>query len=568
MTKYTVLIVFILFSSFFILYFSTGFAEAAYIKAPPSPMGPVVNDPTLVVEKVNDKPLNIPTSMAFLGNNDILVTEKETGKVIRVLNGIVQDENPLLDVDVATAIERGLLGIAISKTDQNPDGKTYVFIYYTESGGGKDGDDVSNNVDPAGNRLYRYEYQDGKLVNPVLLLDLPATPENDRGEHNGGKVLVGPDKNVYLVIGEVGAHRTQAQNVKDGPKADGTGGVLRITQDGKPVPGITIFGDKDPLNLYYAIGIRNSFGIDFDPVTRTLWDTENGPTAGDEVNMVEPGFNSGWVQIQGMANRDTLGTGATVDDLVTLGNSKYRDPEFTWGIPVGVTDAKFLNSDLLGKQYQNNLFVGDIDNGIIFRFILNQQRNGIDFTSKEYGGDLQALADKEANTPREMAPLIFGQGFGGITDLDVGPDGYLYVLTYFGDLYRIMPKSASVGSDNNGNIVNQQNAKETIPQSESNDQKSNTNTVKVNIVGVDEGDKSYSPNPVRIEKGQTVTWINGDVVSHTVTSGSPDDTNAGKDFDSKSILPGLTYSLTFDKRGTYEYFCFYHPSMIGEIIVK
>ena len=189
-------------------------AYGAYAKAPQSPTGPTVKDEKLTVEKVTDG-LEKPTSMAFLGPNDILVTEKETGKVIHVINGKIQDD-PVLDVDVATSIERGLLGIAISK---QPDGKTFVFLSYTESGNGKDGSDFEDDVDPAGNRLYRYEYVDGKLENPVLLLDLTAIPDNGRGEHNGGKIRIGPDNNVYYVVGEVGGHRTQAQNEENGPKA-------------------------------------------------------------------------------------------------------------------------------------------------------------------------------------------------------------------------------------------------------------------------------------------------------------------------------------------------------------
>src|SRR4249920_203837 len=137
----------------------------AYAKAPLSPTGPTVNDDTLTVEKVVDG-LDIPTSMAFLAPNDILVTEKTTGKVMRVTNGFVLPQ-PVLDVPVASAIERGLLGIAISK---QPDGKTYVFLSYTESGDGVDGSDVDALVDPLGNRLYRYEFVDGKLINQVLLL--------------------------------------------------------------------------------------------------------------------------------------------------------------------------------------------------------------------------------------------------------------------------------------------------------------------------------------------------------------------------------------------------------------
>ena len=137
------------------------------------------------------------------------------------------------------------------------DTKTYVFLYYTESGGGKDGDNINAGVEPVGNRFYKYEYYDGKLINPTLLLDLPATPVNNKGEHNGGKVIIGPDNNIYTVIGDVGAHRTQSQNVVNGPAVDGASGIIRLTPTGEFV-GDPIFGTEGPLRLYYAMGIRNT----------------------------------------------------------------------------------------------------------------------------------------------------------------------------------------------------------------------------------------------------------------------------------------------------------------------
>ncbi len=279
------------------LYFSVPLAIGAYSKASPLSDGPVLADNGLAVKKVTDD-LDFPTSMAFLGENDILVTEKNTGKVIRIVNGEIIDE-PVIDIAVATQIERGLLGIDVSKDPYS--GKIYAFLYYTESGNGEDASDIENGVDPLGNRLYRYELVEDKMINPLLLLDLPADPiKEGRTDHNGGKVVVGPDNNVYLIVGEVGGHRTQAQNIADGPDPNGLGGILRITQDGKIVESDTpIFGETSPLNIYYAMGIRNSFGMDFDPVTGNLWDTENGASYGDEINLVTAGFNSGWAQIQG-----------------------------------------------------------------------------------------------------------------------------------------------------------------------------------------------------------------------------------------------------------------------------
>jgi len=553
----------------FLLFYSNhstiNLSYGAYAKAPLSPSGPTVNDDNLVVEKVTDG-LEIPTSMAFLGPNDILVTEKESGKVMQVIDGQIQD-TPVLDVAVANSIERGLLGIAVANQS---DGKTFVFLSYTESGNDVDGSDVEDDVDPSGNRLYRYEYLDGKLENPILLLDLPAIPDNGRGEHNGGKIRIGPDNNVYYIVGEVGGHRTQAQNNEEGPEPNGLGGVLRITQDGQVVNGEVIFGNESPLDLYYAMGIRNSFGMDFDPVTGNLWDTENGPTAGDEINLIYPGFNGGWSLIQGFSKDDLLGTGATPDDLVYFGKGSYAEPKLSWITPIGITALKFLNSDKLGDQYQNNMFVGDINNGLLYRFILNESRDGLSF-DKGTAGNIALLDDSVVNDPKENQPFIFGQGFGGITDIEVGPDGYLYVLSFTGSLFRILPTSASTTTSTDLSSTNTSTAedKEDNEQSTSDDQATsqNNDSSPAVILGIN-GDNSYSPNPIIIQSGQTITWYNGDTISHTVTSGQDSGENAGEAFDSEAIIPNQYYSITFDNSGEYQYYCFYHPSMVGEVIVE
>ena len=542
---YSLAIILILLSS---NYSSVNFSYGAYSKAQPSPDGPTINDDSLTVEKVTSD-LTFPTSMTFVGNNDILVTEKNTGRVMRVLDGQVQD-NPLVDLSVASKIERGLLGIAASK---HLDGKIFVFLSYTESGNNEDGSDVSNNVDPLGNRLYRYQYVDGKLIDPVLLLDLTAIPNNlNRTDHNGGKVTIGPDNNVYMIMGEVGGHRTQAQNIGNGPAPNGLGGVLRITQDGGLVDDEPIFGADLPLGVYYAMGIRNSFGIDFDPMTGNLWDTENGPTAGDEINLVFPGFNSGWSLIQGFSNDDLLGNGATPNDLVSFGNGKYAEPKFAWHIPIGPTALKFLNSDKLGKEYENDMFVGDINNGNLYRFTLNEARDDIVINNTNVGGTA-TLADKKVDNPVESIPITFGQGFGGITDIQVGPDGYMYVLSYTGDLYKILPTSQS-----------------TIPKAQSTLSQSSVvpeGSILVTINGIS-GDNSYAPNPITINSGETITWYNADTISHTATSGSDSDPDEGQLFDSDAILSKQAFTLKFDNKGTFDYYCVYHPSMVGEIVVK
>ena len=227
--------------------------------------GPSVSDSALQVSKEAEG-LLLPTAMAFLEENRILVLEKDNGTVRMVEDGVLRDD-PILDLAVANENERGMLGIAASEANDT----TFVFLYFTESGGGTDGDD-RNAIEPAGNRLYRYELVNDRLVNPELLLDLPAIPGP---RYNGGPVLVGPDGFVYVIIGDVEGHTTQAQNFEDGPAADGTSGILRVGMNGEVPPSVIgsgVFG-----KYYYAYGIRNSFGMDFDPATGNLWDTETAP---------------------------------------------------------------------------------------------------------------------------------------------------------------------------------------------------------------------------------------------------------------------------------------------------
>ena len=139
----------------------------------------------------------------------------------------------------------------------------------------------------------------------------------------GGIIAIGPDNNLYVSVGDLdGTFRgrkydTMAQNYVNSSLLDGRSGILRLDQEGMPV-GDGILGSTIPLNLYYAYGIRNSFGFDWDPVTDKLWDTENGPHYGDEINLVEPGFNSGWVKVQGIWEPNFEQMGKIIHDPLQL----------------------------------------------------------------------------------------------------------------------------------------------------------------------------------------------------------------------------------------------------------
>lgn len=420
-----------------------------------------------------------PISMGFIGQNDLLVLEKE-GKVQRVIDNKILPY-PILDITsiINSAGERGLLGIAISEgngsdTDNRYNKDLDIYLLYTEKT--TNSEFINNYCTPENcksnelvvNSLYKYKFKNDKLVNPELLLRTPVD-RNSSLFHIGGVITVGPDKNVYVTAGDgnicvspedcenlliEGALRSQTTNFENGIRPSGNGGILSVNVNGEINNYDNILGYDYPLNLYYAYGIRNSFGIDFDPITGYLWDTENGPAFGDEINLVKPGFNSGWAKKQGVwsiVNPSQLAVdpppgierGYHLSDNPQItneperfvnfnGNGKYSDPEFTWNYTVGVTSIEFFNSDKLGEEYKNDLFVGTFNDGLIYNFNLNNDR-----TQLALNGELQ---DKVAESNEQLQDVIFGKNMESITDLETGPDGYLYVLSIGeGKLWRIVP---------------------------------------------------------------------------------------------------------------------------------
>jgi glucose/arabinose dehydrogenase len=427
--------------------------------------GPKVTDSNLKVELVA-RNLDFPTAIDFLGNDDLLLTEKNTGNVYEIINGNVTA--PLIHLNVTTRDERGLLGLAISGNGNNGSrDNTFVYLYYTLCGKDKATDSevsqqflngekvgqptVKGGSKKCGNYVYRFELdaKNNKLVAPQLIASLPGLPGPS---HNGGKLLMDKEKNLFVTIGDLQTTKfnqnktgydTKAQNIINGTFPDGRAGILRITQDGKPVGNGTL-GVDYPLNLYYAYGIKNSFGIGLDPVTDNLWDTENGPQFGDEINLVKPGFNSGWEKVQGIWKLNQTREKDGIFDNSTKGvefvdfssKGKYSNPEFVWDKPVAPTALAFLDSDKLGQQYTNDMFVGSAKKGTLFHFDLKPDRESLDLI-----GD---LADLVYSKKDDSSKIVFGENFGVVTDLKVGPDGYLYVVSGSGEtgtgaIYRIVP---------------------------------------------------------------------------------------------------------------------------------
>ncbi len=354
---------------------------------------PSIKDDNFIVQKYVTEICCSPTTMAFEGN-DILILQKDSGNVILIQDG-KQQNNTVLHENITNTGEQGMLGITTVGSK--------VYLYFTESS--------KQLGPPLGKRVYSYDWNGQALVNRVLIKDLPQT----QFYHNGGAMVTSQNGSVFLVVGDAGRYG-KLENHQDG-EPDDTGVILRIAPPGP----------------YYAMGIRNSFGLAFDPVNGNLWETENGPTENDEINIVPPNFNSGWDVITGPANSTQLA------NLPGFPGYVYHDPQFTWAKPVAPTGLSFVNSKEFEK-YKNSLFVGDCNNGNLYRFELNSQRDGFVFNSVH-------LTDKVANIGDSMDEIIFGMGFGCITDVKQGPDGLLYIVSLSdGTIYRIIPKDLVVQS--------------------------------------------------------------------------------------------------------------------------
>jgi len=343
-----------------------------------------------------------------------------------------------------------------------------------------------------GNRVDRFVWHDSVLTFDRNLIKLHAfqndgapdppnqgdSAQGPAGNHNGGVMRFGPDGKLYIIIGDNG-RRGQLQNLAEGPtppedddqfggpepdRKHLTGVILRLNDDGSTPTDNPFFnaGASMPgevganLQKIFAYGIRNSFGMAFDPKSGNLWTQENGDDSFDELNRVERGMNGGWVQIMGPVSRvaefksiettlppftlqqlrwpptklaDT--PAQAISRLVLFTGAHYSDPEFSWKYAVAPAGIGFVNGRALGPQYDGDLFVGaartTLAGGYLFHFQITGNRLQI-------GVDDPRLEDRVADNDqkfsiKESESLLAGRDFGIGTDVLTGPKGNLFVVS-------------------------------------------------------------------------------------------------------------------------------------------
>ena len=487
--------------------------------------GPSMLVPNLAVRPVTAD-LVTPIGLAFVGDGDWLLIEKNTGQVKRIVEGAVAAT--ALDLAVNNASERGLLGIAL-----HPDFDTnrYVYLFWSCA--------VEAPVDPAipsatecpatptlgadsgdvlaapllGNRVDRFVWDgdsstltfDRNLITlrsfqndgPTSPPDPFGNPQPARANHDGGIIRFGHDGKLYILFGDVG-RRGQLQNLPSGPTPTGLGPtvaddqfggpqaddahyagvIIRLNDDGTTPSDNPFFatgaamGGEVGANVQktFAYGIRNGFGMAVDPRSGNLWDQENGEDAFDEINLVRPGMNSGWIQLIGPSSRvaefrqiettslhheafpnlqqfrwgpeniaDT--PAAALSRLFVIPGSHYSEPEFSWKHVLAPAAIGFLDSRALGAQYDGDLFVGfsvndDALGGGLMRFNLtgNRQRIAVDDPRLD-----DRVADNLTfHETTESESLIVGRDFGIVTDIQTAPNGNLLVVSLDqGSIYEV-----------------------------------------------------------------------------------------------------------------------------------
>jgi glucose/arabinose dehydrogenase len=412
--------------------------------------------------------------MAFLGPNDFFVLEKATGKVQHVVKGSILETS--LDLPVNSGSERGLLGIALHPDfPVNPS----VYLYYTLSSTGADSTQLAD-VALLGNHVSKFIWNGHTLTfaQDVLLLHAfqADAGQNPRGNHNGGVIRFGPDRKLYVLAGDNG-RRGWCQNNLAGPNPDDqfggpfpdanhtTGCIFRVNDDGAtPADNPFVTNNISPsFSNVFMYGVRNGFGMAFDPLTGYLWSCENGDNSFDEINRVQSGMNGGWIQFMGPLSRvkqfhdiEVARNGLqqirysskrisedpmlAYRKLYNIPQSQYRDPEFSWKFAVAPAGIGFIHTDALGAAYKDTLFVGAARTTLALGYIMmmkfSPDRKHLAFTDPRL---FDLVADNlDKFDPTESESLMIGHGFGIGTDIQVSPDGRVYVVSLDqGTVYEI-----------------------------------------------------------------------------------------------------------------------------------
>jgi glucose/arabinose dehydrogenase len=350
------------------------------------PGGPVNRpNPPVRLETVQAG-LNWPIALGFASDGRIFFAERNTGSV-RIIQGGAVLPTPFYTLpNTATAGERGLLGLAL---DPAFPAAPYVYAYQTYN-------DMTNGT--IYNRIVRIVANGNVGLSYSVILRMP--PLSGATNHNGGVIAFGPDGKLWAVVGE-NADIARAQD-----PLSLLGKVLRMNTDGSAPSDNPFFGNSAWESRVYSYGHRNMFGLDWHPLTKVAYVTENGPNCNDEVNRLSPGGNFGWGPSQTCATPPSPPTNTNRDGPSPILPVAY------WTPTIAPTNAAFFTGSLL-PQSQDDLIFG----------AFNDQR----LRDLRFSSDGASVLN---DTTLVIAPS-------GILDVEMGRDGFLW-LTTSSTIYRLV----------------------------------------------------------------------------------------------------------------------------------
>jgi glucose/arabinose dehydrogenase len=225
--------------------------------------------------------LTVPWAIVSADTNTMLFNERN-GRVRRMRNGHL-DPKPLLVLqETDTTKKMGLLGLCL-----HPEFKRNQLLYLAYN---------YNREGSAFLRVVRYRMESDTLIAAHIIIDSIKASQN----HTGCRLKFGPDSKLYITTGDAD-RPINAQNLKSL-----NGKILRLNEDGTIPPDNPFAGNDTARPEIWSYGHRNPQGIDFEPVTNQLYDSEHGPTGGDEVNKVQAGGNYGWPVIHHAETREGM----------------------------------------------------------------------------------------------------------------------------------------------------------------------------------------------------------------------------------------------------------------------
>jgi glucose/arabinose dehydrogenase len=352
------------------------------------------------------KGLNRPYGLAFLPNGDMLITER-AGRLRIVRKGVV-DPNPV--AGMPEVLDRSLKGLNdIALHPRFAENRWIYFTYYKP---------VQGSTELAHATLARARFDGGNALTDVRDV---FTAERSVGGPSAARMVFAPDGTLYLGIGIPIPYRQRdgVATVTDAQDpASHYGKILRLNDDGTPAAGNPFAGKPGHKPEIFAMGIRNAMGLVVHPETGEIWESENGPQGGDEINILRAGKNYGWPTIsygRSYGGDRTGDTGPTTDQVAAPG---LEQPLIFWSPSIALSGMAFYTGDKF-PEWKGSIFVGAMVGEQLQRIVMNQR----------------GLPIRRDSLLTELKQRI--------RDVRQGPDGLLYVLTDEpnGTLLKIEPAS-------------------------------------------------------------------------------------------------------------------------------